>query len=220
MYQCVKSFSCVQLFVNSRTVAHLSRLFIEFPRPEYWSELPFPSSGNLSDPGIEPDLSHCRQILHVYMYESESVSVVSDPLWPHGMVLGILQARILEWVAFPFCRGSSQPRDQTQVSCISDWFFTSWTAREAQEYWSGYPITSPADLPGPGIKPGSPALPAELPMCGWFFVVQSLSCVPGCYVDYMWYTLYRYGHRTQWIFTLNDERKKLRTEHWETRFNR
>ena len=30
----------------------------------------------------------------------------------------ILQARILEWVAFPFCKGSSQPRDQTQVSCI------------------------------------------------------------------------------------------------------
>ena len=35
------------------------------------------------------------------------------------IVCGILQARILEWVAFPFCRGSSQPRDQTQVSCIA-----------------------------------------------------------------------------------------------------
>ena len=40
--------------------------------------------------------------------------------------------------------------------------------REAQEYWSGYPIPSPGDLPDPGIKPGSPALqsdslPAELP---------------------------------------------------------
>ena len=33
-------------------------------------------------------------------------------------VHGILQARILEWVAFPFSRGSSQPRDLTQVSCI------------------------------------------------------------------------------------------------------
>ena len=32
---------------------------------------------------------------------------------------GILQARILEWVAFPFSRGSSQPRDQTQVSCTA-----------------------------------------------------------------------------------------------------
>ena len=38
---------------------------------------------------------------------------------------GILQARILEWVAFPFSRGSSQPRDQTQVSHIAGRFFTS-----------------------------------------------------------------------------------------------
>ena len=40
-------------------------------------------------------------------------------------VHGILQARILEWVAFPFSRGSSQPRDQTQVSHIAGGFFTS-----------------------------------------------------------------------------------------------
>ena len=40
-------------------------------------------------------------------------------------VHGILQARILEWVAFPFSRGSSQPRDQTQVSRIAGGFFTS-----------------------------------------------------------------------------------------------
>ena len=40
-------------------------------------------------------------------------------------VLGILQARILEWVAFPFTRGSSQPRDRTQVSYIASGFITS-----------------------------------------------------------------------------------------------
>jgi len=38
---------------------------------------------------------------------------------------GILQARILEWVVFPLSRGSSQSRDQTQVSCIAGEFFTS-----------------------------------------------------------------------------------------------
>ena len=38
---------------------------------------------------------------------------------------GILQARILEWVAVPFSRGSSQPRDRTQVSHIAGRFFTS-----------------------------------------------------------------------------------------------
>ena len=49
----------------------------------------------------------------------------------------VLQAGILEWVAFPFSRGSSQPGDWTQVSCIADRFFTSWAMREAQEYQSG-----------------------------------------------------------------------------------
>ena len=47
-------------------------------------------------------------------------------------VHGILQARILEWVAFPFSRGSSQPRDQTQVSPIAGGFFTNWGIREVQ----------------------------------------------------------------------------------------
>ena len=47
---------------------------------------------------------------------SESHSVVSDSLRPHGLIHGILQARILKWVAVPFSRGSSQPRDQTQGS--------------------------------------------------------------------------------------------------------
>ena len=37
----------------------------------------------------------------------------------------ILQSRILDWVAFPFSRGSSQPRDQTRVSCIAGSFYTS-----------------------------------------------------------------------------------------------
>ena len=46
-------------------------------------------------------------------------------------VHGILQARILEWVAFPFSRGSSQPRDQTQVFHIAGEFFTSWATRES-----------------------------------------------------------------------------------------
>ena len=44
---------------------------------------------------------------------------------------GILQARILEWVAIPFSRGSSQPREPTQVSRIADRPFTIWATREA-----------------------------------------------------------------------------------------
>ena len=43
-----------------------------------------------------------------------------------------MDTRILEWVAIPFSRGSSQPRDQIQVSCIAGGFFTSWATREAR----------------------------------------------------------------------------------------
>ena len=85
--------------------------------------------------------------------ESESCSVVSDSLWPHG----ILQARILEWVTFPFYRGSSQPRSPG----FEGRFFISWATREPQEYWSRWTIPFPADLPNPGIEPGSPALQAD-----------------------------------------------------------
>ena len=46
-------------------------------------------------------------------------------------VRGILQARILEWIAISFPRGSSQPRDQTWVTCIAGRFFTVWATREA-----------------------------------------------------------------------------------------
>ena len=96
----------------------------------------------------------------------------------------ILQARIMEWVAFSFSRGSSQPRDRTQVSHIAGGFFTSWATREArlivsdslatpwtvncqaslfmwfptQEHWSGLPFPSLGDLPDTGIKPLSPGL--------------------------------------------------------------
>ena len=48
-----------------------------------------------------------------------------DFILPDNSVHGILQARILEWVAVPFSRGSSQPRDQTKVSCTAGKFFTT-----------------------------------------------------------------------------------------------
>ena len=52
---------------------------------------------------------------------------------PHG----ILQIRLLEWVAVPFFRASSQPRDRTHVSLIAGRFFTIWATREAQIFHHG-----------------------------------------------------------------------------------
>ena len=69
--------------------------------------------------------------------ESESVqfSVVPNSLWPQSpldsSVCGILQARILKWVAIPFSRGSSWPRNWTWVSRIAGRFFTVWATKEA-----------------------------------------------------------------------------------------
>ena len=63
---------------------------------------------------------------------SESCSVVSDFVTTIDCTVhGVLQARILQWVAIPFSRGSSQPRDRTQVSHIAGGLFTSWAIREA-----------------------------------------------------------------------------------------
>ena len=50
----VKLLSCVRLFVTLWTVAHQAPSFMGFSRQEHWSGLPFPSPGDLPDPGIEP----------------------------------------------------------------------------------------------------------------------------------------------------------------------
>jgi len=66
------------------------------------------------------------------MKVTQSCPTLWDPI--DYTVHGILQARILEWVAFPFSRGSSKPRDRTQVSYIAGGFFTCWATREALSF--------------------------------------------------------------------------------------
>ena len=73
-------------------------------------------------------LLHCRQILYQLSYEGspKSKSLCHVQLFATPQTIWILQARILEWIPFPFSRGSSQPRDRTQVSHTAGWFFTRW----------------------------------------------------------------------------------------------
>ena len=61
----------------------------------------------------------------------QQINKCCDPM--DYILRGILQARILEWLALPFSRGSSQPKSPR----IAGKFFTSWATKEAQEYWSG-----------------------------------------------------------------------------------
>ena len=63
------------------------------------------------------------------MKVAQSCLTLCDPM--NDAVHGIFQARILEWVAFPFSRGSSQPRGRTQISRIAGGFFTRGAPREA-----------------------------------------------------------------------------------------
>ena len=70
--------------------------------------------GVFPTPGSNPGLLHCRRILY-------SLNHQRIP-------------RILEWVVYPFCRGSFQPRNWTGVSCIAGGFFTSWATRETLFY--------------------------------------------------------------------------------------
>ena len=71
---------------------------------------------------INPYMSLC--------VSTQSCPILFDPVdcsLPGFSVHGILQARILEWIAIPFSRGTSQPRDRTLVSCLAGRFFTVWT---------------------------------------------------------------------------------------------
>ena len=85
-------------------------------------------------------------LLNVKVIVVQSCLTLWDPMdcSPPGFSAhGILQARILEWVAIPFPRGSSWPRDQTQISYIAGRFFTIWATRKGlNKYWSTASISS------------------------------------------------------------------------------
>ena len=122
----VKSLSHIWLFVTPSTVAYQASLSMGFSRQEYWSGLPFPSPGD-PDPGIKPGSPTLEADSVSYSYSHEPPEC--SP--PGSSVHGLLQARILEWVAISFSRGS-RPRDRTPVSCIAGRFFTVWATREGR----------------------------------------------------------------------------------------
>ena len=107
-------------------------------RQEYWSGLPFPSPGDLPDPGFEPTSLTSPTLADGFFttsatweaqvsVESESEIAQSCPTLcdptdcslQGSSIHGIFQARLLESVAISFSRGSSQPRDRTWVSHIA-----------------------------------------------------------------------------------------------------
>ena len=110
-------FSCLVVsssFATPLTIARQAPLSTRVPRQKDWSGLPFPSSGNLSQPRDRTHISCIgRWILYHGPLESESEVTQLYPTLFHPMncslpgssVNGILQARILEWVAISFSNG-------------------------------------------------------------------------------------------------------------------
>ena len=126
---CVLSCSLVSDFVAQWTVARQAPLSMGLSRQAYWSGLPFPSPGDLPDPGMEPgspalqadSLPSEPRGKPLCVLAAQACPTLCDPMDcgpPGSSVPGILQARILEWVAIASSRGSSCPRDGTHVSCI------------------------------------------------------------------------------------------------------
>ena len=95
----IKLLSPVQLFVIPRTVAYQAPPSMEFSRKEYWNGLPFPSPGDLPNPGIKPR----SPTLQADFSQSESPG---EPKKTRGGNLSLLQG------------------NQTRVSCIAGRFFT------------------------------------------------------------------------------------------------
>ena len=77
-------------------------------------------------------------VISEWVLLAQSCPTLCDPTDsspPGSSVHGILQVRILQWVAISFSRGSSQIRHQMWVSCIANRFFTIWATREAPIMW-------------------------------------------------------------------------------------
>ena len=163
----------ILLFATPWTAARLAPLSMEFPRKEYW--LSFPPPGDFLDPGIEP-VSLASPTLaggffttappgkprnpRVCMYTRllQSRPTPCDPVDcspPGSSVHGILQARILEWVAMPSSKGSSQHWDQTLSPALAGGVFNTSATWEARNLW---PNLRAADRGGSSPRPPTSTL--------------------------------------------------------------
>ena len=98
-------------------------------------------------------------IIKVKVKDAQSCPTLCDPM--DCTVQGILQARILEWVAFPFSRGSSQPRHRTQVSPHCSWIFSQLSHKRSPRIMErvAYPFSRGSSQPR--NQTGSPALQVD-----------------------------------------------------------
>ena len=131
--------SCIWLLATLWTVAHQAPLSMGFSRQEYWSGLPFPSPGDLPDPGIKPRSPALQADALTSEPPGKPRTVVIKLYFiPQGSSAG---RDMVERKTFVICvcghlqsfsKGSSQPRDRSQVSHIAGRRFNLWATREAR----------------------------------------------------------------------------------------
>ena len=148
MLSSVQSLSRVRLLATPWTASHQASLSItnSWSPPKPMSIESMMPSGHLIlcrplllPPLIFPSIrvfsSESALLIRWPQYRSFSFGISpSNDVWSSlilSSVHGVLQARILEWVAIFLSKGFSQPRNQTGVSCIADRFFIDWVMREA-----------------------------------------------------------------------------------------
>ena len=147
-----------------------------------------------------------------------SHSVVSDSLQPHGRgarslpgssVHEILQVRILEWVAIPFSRGSSWPRDRTHVSCIAGRFLTVWAIMEALYIGIGEKSICHISSYRPASRSCVDYFSSQVPICRFqihngnhyvinFLIIHSHSAASTCLLHGQWES--QMGFYQPWVF--------------------
>ena len=119
--------SRVQLCATPETAVHQAPLSLGFCRQEHWVAISFSNVWKWKVKSESEDAQSCP--------------IRSDPMDcnpPGSSVHGIFQAKVLEWVAISFSRGSSWSRDQTQVSRPVGRRFTVWATREVQIFQRCY----------------------------------------------------------------------------------
>ena len=125
-------------------------------------------------PGGFPGVSDSKQsALNAVCVSVAQSCLLCNPMdcnLPGASVQGILQARVLEWVAISFSRGSSWLRDQTHVSCIAGRFFISWPTREAPSIFRYYKNSV---LLGRKLRHTDP--PTQASVCQ-----SKVECTPSC----------------------------------------
>ena len=168
--------------------------FQQPPEIHFWLQLPKQATATSQGPGRVTGCGGCHIRQQNLGVHAQSCLTLCDPMnhnSPDSSVHGIFPARILEWVAIPFSRGSSQPRDRTHISrgsCIAGGFFfllSHWGSpchiRQRFEKMGHFP-KSRIHTGGPEMYILAPLLSARA--AGYPYLIKQSSSSPSSALDH------------------------------------